>query len=33
MSDGYVGDLNDHCVTIAQVLKSAGYGTSVEAGV
>jgi arylsulfatase len=25
--DGYVGDLNDHCVTIAQVLKPAGYGT------
>ena len=23
--DGYVGDLNDHCVTIAQVLKTAGY--------
>src|SRR6201986_84733 len=25
--DGYIGDLNDHCVTIAQVLKPAGYGT------
>ncbi len=25
--DGYRGDLNDQCVTIAQVLKSAGYGT------
>ena len=25
--DGYRGDLNKHCVTIAQVLKSAGYGT------
>jgi arylsulfatase len=25
--DGYEGDLNQHCVTIAQVLKSAGYGT------
>ena len=25
--DGYVGDLNDHCVTIAQVLKPAGYAT------
>src|SRR5262249_5442421 len=24
---GYIGDLNDHCVTIAQVLKPAGYGT------
>ena len=27
VSDGYVGDLNEHCVTIAQVLKTAGYGT------
>src|SRR5947209_398804 len=27
LSDGYVRDLNGHCVTIAQVLKSAGYGT------
>lgn len=27
LSDGYVRDLNEHCVTIAQVLKSAGYGT------
>ena len=26
-TDGYRGDLNDHCVTIAQVLRSAGYGT------
>lgn len=26
-SDGYRGDLNRHCLTIAQVLKSAGYGT------
>lgn len=25
--DGYRGDLNQHCVTIAQVLKKAGYGT------
>lgn len=25
--DGYRGDLNAHCVTIAQVLKAAGYGT------
>lgn len=25
--DGYEGDLNAHCVTIAQVLKSAGYAT------
>ncbi|HJT32223.1 MAG TPA: arylsulfatase [Pirellulales bacterium] len=25
--DGYRGDLNEHCVTIAQVLKAAGYGT------
>src|SRR2546421_969151 len=25
--DGYVGDLNEHCVTIAQVLKPAGYST------
>jgi arylsulfatase len=25
--DGYEGDLNSHCVTIAQVLKSAGYAT------
>ncbi len=25
--DGFVGDLNDHCVTMAQVLKPAGYGT------
>lgn len=27
LNDGYVRDLNEHCVTIAQVLKSAGYGT------
>ncbi len=27
LSDGYVRDLNDHCVTIGQVLQSAGYGT------
>lgn len=26
-SDGYRGNLNKHCVTIAEVLKSAGYGT------
>lgn len=25
--DGYVRDLNEHCVTIAQVMRSAGYGT------
>ncbi len=25
--DGYRGDLNDKCVTIAEVLKQAGYGT------
>ncbi len=25
--DGYRGDLNDRCVTIAEVLKGAGYGT------
>src|SRR5258706_11679445 len=25
--DGYVGELNNHCVTIAQVLKPAGYAT------
>jgi len=25
--DGYRGDLNRHCVTIAQVMKSAGYAT------
>ncbi len=25
--DGYVGELNDHCITIAQALKTAGYGT------
>ncbi len=25
--DGYRGDLNTHCVTIAQVLKTAGYAT------
>ena len=25
--DGYAGDLNPHCVTIAQVLQTAGYGT------
>lgn len=25
--DGYEGDLNAHCVTIAQVLKAAGYAT------
>ena len=27
LDDGYTRDLNDHCVTIGQVLKSAGYGT------
>lgn len=27
LSDGYVRDLNAHCVTIGQVLQSAGYGT------
>ena len=26
-TDGYRGDLNDHCVTIPEVLKPAGYGT------
>ena len=26
-SDGYRGDLSPHCVTIAQVLRQAGYGT------
>lgn len=25
--DGYCGDLNDHCVTIAEVLKQGGYAT------
>ena len=25
--DGYVGDLNNHCITIAQALKPAGYAT------
>jgi arylsulfatase A-like enzyme len=25
--DGYVGDLNEHCVTIPQVLKPSGYAT------
>ncbi|MCG6926624.1 MAG: sulfatase-like hydrolase/transferase, partial [Acidobacteria bacterium] len=25
--DGYRGDLNDRCVTLAEVLRSAGYGT------
>src|ERR1700751_3146973 len=25
--DGYRGDLNDHCVTIAEVLRPAGYAT------
>jgi len=25
--DGYAGDLNDHCVTIPQVLQPAGYAT------
>ncbi|MCB1234231.1 MAG: arylsulfatase [Verrucomicrobiae bacterium] len=25
--EGYQGDLNRHCVTIAEVMKSAGYGT------
>lgn len=25
--DGYRGDLNQHCLSIAQVLKTAGYGT------
>ncbi len=24
---GYQGELNDHCLTIAQVLKTAGYAT------
>jgi len=28
LDDGYTRDLNNHCVTIAQVLKSAGYSTS-----
>ncbi|HEY8751926.1 MAG TPA: arylsulfatase [Tepidisphaeraceae bacterium] len=27
VQDGYVRDLNAHCVTIGQVMKSAGYGT------
>src|SRR5262249_33900416 len=27
IKDGDAGDLNKNCVTIAQVLKSAGYGT------
>jgi len=27
LSDGYVRDLNEHCVTIGQVLHAAGYGT------
>lgn len=27
---GYTGDLNNHCVTIAEVLKSAGYETSMS---
>jgi arylsulfatase A-like enzyme len=27
LSDGYVRDLNEHCVTIGQVLQTAGYGT------
>src|SRR5436305_9133426 len=27
VNDGYVHDLNEHCVTIAQVLNTAGYGT------
>lgn len=26
-SDGYRGDLNNHCVTIAEVLREAGYST------
>lgn len=26
-TDGYRGDLNRHCLSIAQVLKTAGYGT------
>ena len=26
-ADGYRGDLNDRCVTIAEVLRGAGYGT------
>ena len=26
-AEGYRGDLNNHCLTIAQVLKSAGYST------
>ncbi|MBI1368628.1 MAG: sulfatase-like hydrolase/transferase [Planctomycetes bacterium] len=26
-SDGYVGDINEHCLTIAQVLRPAGYAT------
>src|SRR5213592_729432 len=25
--EGYAGDLNDKCVTIAEVLRDAGYGT------
>lgn len=27
LNDGYVRNLNEHCVTIGQVMKSAGYGT------
>ena len=27
LGEGYARDLNEHCLTIAQVLKSAGYGT------
>ncbi|HEY2588788.1 MAG TPA: arylsulfatase [Tepidisphaeraceae bacterium] len=27
LNDGYVRDLNEHCVTIAQVMRTAGYGT------
>ncbi|MDP9317988.1 MAG: arylsulfatase [Actinomycetota bacterium] len=29
-SPGYVGHLNDNCVTIAQVLKAAGYQTAIS---
>jgi len=27
LDDGYTADLNSHCVTIGQVMQSAGYGT------
>lgn len=29
-SPGYVGHLNDNCVTLAEVLKSAGYSTAIS---